>query len=163
MSSAQLSRKQNPFIPEHDEKPDLSAYVQDAPSDDGIYARKNGVWVRLDTEDVGRGDWQYAFNASLDWQSFDIQYRTLAFGDLLQVYIPRAVSLSPLEPGRDKYFGNLPEGFRPALEQDKIVPAMSENGELDYVVVSFGSNGNISFLSRANLKILTVSETIMLT
>ena len=153
----------NPFLPEHEEKVDLSIYLKDAPTDDGVYARQNGTWLRLDVADTGTEAWQRQFNASLDWQSFDMQYRKLAYGSLLQVYIPSAVPLAAIKPGESLYFGNLPDGFRPVLEQEKVVPAMTTEGELDYVFVEFKANGNIYFTSHGRVKNLTVSETIMLT
>ena len=153
----------NPFLPEEKENVDLSIYLQDAPIDDSVYARRNGQWVELDTNDTGNDVWQSAFNASLDWSNFDVRYRKLGSGAYMHVYIPSAVPLGAIEPGETLYFGTLPEGYRPVIEQEVIAPAMDVEGQLTFVTCEFKSSGAIQFTAHGRVKNLTVSTMIMLT
>lgn len=153
---------ENPFLPKED-KVDMSAYLQEAPVDDGVYARSNGSWVKLDLGYTGNEAWQSAFNASLDWSNFGVKYRKLGSGDYMHVYISSAVPLAAIEPGETLYFGTLPEGYRPVIEQEVMVPAMTTEGELDFVTCEFKSNGAIQFTAHGKVKNLTVSAMIMLT
>jgi hypothetical protein len=126
-----------------------AAGIGEAPIDGQVYGRRDGAWIR------GAGPAQ-GFQAATGWFSWQVGYRTLHFGDQLEVIGEmRRITGDPVNPGATPVLmGTFPVGYRPvtALQYRLSTGSAGGSGQFHAVGLVLQNTGTLSvFVPTATL------------